>query len=131
MKLGFIGLGAMSKPMAKRLMAARHDLFVYDVAKKAVEELVENGAVKCLSPCEAAEKSQLTLLSLPNSAIVIRVVSSVEGVLAGAAEGHTIIDLSSLNQLAAGLEFHNLFGRNLDSLSCLRITAFSSRPFAY
>ncbi len=97
MKLGFVGLGAMGKPMAKRLIGLGHDLFVYDVVKKAVEELVEDGAVMCSSPCEVAKATQLTFLSLPNSAIVIRVVSGIEGVLAGAAEGHTIIDLSSVD----------------------------------
>lgn len=97
MKLGFIGLGAMGKPMAKRLVAASHDLFVYDVSKSAVSELVKLGARDCLSPLEVAKKTQVTLLSLPNSTIVARVVAGDEGVLSGAGEGHIIIDLSSVD----------------------------------
>ena len=97
MKLGFIGLGAMGKPMAKRLVAASHDLFVYDVAESAVNELAKLGARGCSSPSEVAKASEMTLLSLPNSAIVARVVAGDNGVFAGAVEGHTIIDLSSVD----------------------------------
>lgn len=97
MKLGFIGLGAMGKPMAKRLVAASHDLFVYDVAESAVDELVKHGARGCSSPLEVAKETEMILLSLPNSAIVARVVAGDEGVFVGAGEGHTIIDLSSVD----------------------------------
>jgi len=97
MKLGFIGLGAMGKPMAKRLIAASHDLFVYDVSKSAVGELVKRGARNCVSPLEVAKETEITFLSLPNSAIVARVVAGDKGVLLGAGEGHIIIDLSSVD----------------------------------
>jgi 2-hydroxymethylglutarate dehydrogenase len=97
MKLGFIGLGTMGKPMAKRLVAASHELFVYDVARSAVDELVKLGARGCASPLEVAKEAEMTLLSLPNSAIVARVVAGDEGVLSGAGEGHKIIDLSSVD----------------------------------
>lgn len=95
MKLGFIGLGAMGRPMAKRLVE-KHTLFVYDVVEGAVEDLVQHGATACAAPALVAKVSDITLMSLPNSAIVERVVTGQEGILAGAGRGHSIIDLSSV-----------------------------------
>lgn len=97
MKLGFIGLGAMGKPMAKRLVASSHELFVFDVTDDAVRDLESMGAQGCSSPSEVGKYSSVTLLSLPNSSIVSRVVSGKDGVLSGAAAGHTLIDLSSVD----------------------------------
>ncbi len=97
MKLGFIGLGAMGKPMAKRLVGADHEVYVYDVIPEAIKELADVGAQVCASPLEVGSQAEIILLSLPNSAIVANVVLGDEGVLSGAAAGATIIDLSSVD----------------------------------
>ena len=97
MKLGFIGLGAMGKPMAKRLAEASYQLSVYDVDDGAVAELAGFGARGCASPQEVAGQAEIIFMSLPNSAIVGHVVAGDEGVLAGAKEGAVIIDLSSVD----------------------------------
>lgn len=97
MKLGFIGLGAMGKPMARRLVDSGHEVYVYDVVKDAVQELADHGAQSCSSPYLVGENSEIIFLSLPNSAIVASVVLGDEGVLAGASPGATIIDLSSVD----------------------------------
>lgn len=97
MKIGFVGLGAMGKPMAKRLLASSSQLTVFDRSREAVEEVVELGAKAVASPAEVAANSDVTLMSLPNSAIVTEVVAGENGLLAGAAAGHTIIDLSSVD----------------------------------
>ena len=47
MRIAFIGLGIMGKPMAKNLLKAGHELRVYDVNKEAVEELGAAGAIAC------------------------------------------------------------------------------------
>ena len=44
MKVGFIGLGIMGKPMAKNLLKAGYQVCVNDFHKEAVEELVAAGA---------------------------------------------------------------------------------------
>lgn len=97
MKLGFIGLGAMGKPMATRLVDGGHEVYVYDVVKDAVQELARLGAESCTSPSVVGKHSEIILLSLPNSAIVANVVLGEEGVLTGTAPGATIIDLSSVD----------------------------------
>ena len=44
MRIGFIGLGAMGRPMAKNLIHAGYDLYVYDLVQTAVDELTAAGA---------------------------------------------------------------------------------------
>ena len=44
MKVGFVGLGIMGRPMCRNLIKAGHSLVVYDIVNAAVEELVTAGA---------------------------------------------------------------------------------------
>jgi len=97
MELGFIGLGAMGKPMAKRLLGDEHCLSVFDVTSGARAELAAGGAVDCSSPKEVALRADIVFLSLPNSAIVTKVVTGEDGILAGLRKGAVVIDLSSVD----------------------------------
>jgi len=94
--IGFIGLGAMGKPMAANIVKAGYSLKVFDLASAAVEEMVAQGAIAVASPCEAAQGSDLVFMSLPNAAIVGNVVTADNGVLVGSHPGQIIIDLSSV-----------------------------------
>lgn len=67
MKIGFIGLGVMGKPMAKNLVKAGYKLVVYDVKQEPVEELVALGAEKGANPADVAAKSDVVITMLPNS----------------------------------------------------------------
>lgn len=96
MKIGFIGLGAMGGPMAKRIKAAGFDLAVYDLVEKAVKELTDLGAEAKPSPAEVAEASEIICMSLPNSAILKNVLLADKGVLSALKAGTLIIDLSSV-----------------------------------
>jgi 2-hydroxy-3-oxopropionate reductase len=55
MKIGFIGLGIMGKPMARNLLAAGHDLVVSNHNIAAADELAAAGAVVAATPREIAE----------------------------------------------------------------------------
>lgn len=96
MKIGFIGLGIMGKPMAKNLIKAGYELVVYDVVKESVDELVAAGAEPATSSKEVAEKSRVIITMLPNGPHVKSVVMGENGVLEGAAEGSILIDMSSI-----------------------------------
>lgn len=96
MKIGFIGLGIMGKPMSKNLIKAGYELIVFDINKAAVREVVEVGAEEGFSPREVAEKSAIIITMLPNSPQVKEVVLGKDGVLEGAKEGAVIIDMSSI-----------------------------------
>ncbi len=65
MKIGFIGLGIMGKPMAKNLIKAGYSLVVNDINKEAVAELVASGAAEAASAKEVAQQSDVVVTMLP------------------------------------------------------------------
>lgn len=101
MKLGFIGLGIMGKPMAKNLLKAGHEVVVYDVVKENVENVVEAGAKSAASSKAVSEECDIIITMLPNSPHVKEVICGKNGVLEGAKEGTIIIDMSSIAPLAS------------------------------
>ncbi|NDL67164.1 2-hydroxy-3-oxopropionate reductase [Anaerotalea alkaliphila] len=101
MRIGFIGLGIMGKPMAKNLLKAGHELKVYDVVRGNMEELVDAGAWAAGSAKDAAAQAEVVITMLPNSPHVKTVVLGKDGVLEGAGEGTILIDMSSIAPLAS------------------------------
>ena len=94
-RLAFIGVGNMGGRMSRRLLAAGHQLSIYDPAVELVDSLVAGGAAAAPSPAEAARDAELVILSLPTPAIVEAVVTGEEGVLRTARPGTTVIDMST------------------------------------
>ena len=101
MKIGFIGLGIMGKPMAKNLLKAGHELRVYNRSKEPVEELVKAGAVAAANAADAAKGVELVLTMLPNSPQVKSVMLEEDKVADSMAKGTTFIDMSSINPIAS------------------------------
>ncbi|MES3704896.1 NAD(P)-binding domain-containing protein [Staphylococcus ureilyticus] len=97
MKIGFIGLGIMGKPMVKNLLKENNTVLVNDVNKEAETELVNEGA-KVVSIDELAKNANYLFLSLPNGAIVKSVLYSGEDSILDKDEINIkyIIDTSSL-----------------------------------
>ncbi|SDD49037.1 NAD(P)-dependent oxidoreductase [Sporomusa acidovorans] len=96
LKVGFVGLGAMGRPMASNILQAGYSLTVYDIGAAAVEAMKEQGAIAAAGPRQVAQNSDMVMISLPNSTIVEEVVSGKEGLLAGSHPGQVFIDLSSV-----------------------------------
>ena len=84
MKIGFIGLGIMGKPMAKNLVKAGHELVVFDFNKEAVAELVAVGAKEAKSGKEVGEACEQVITMVPNSPHVRAAVLGEGGVAEGA-----------------------------------------------
>jgi 2-hydroxy-3-oxopropionate reductase len=101
MKIGFIGLGIMGKPMAKNLLKAGHDVVVFDIMKANVDELVAAGATAGSSSADVASQVPLVITMLPNSPHVKSVVMGEKGVLEGASAGLKLVDMSSIAPLAS------------------------------
>lgn len=59
MKIGFVGLGAMGKGIATRLIGAGHEVVVWNRSRAAVDELVAVGAVAAQSAADAARTGML------------------------------------------------------------------------
>ena len=104
MRIGFIGLGIMGKPMAKNLIKAGHDLTVYNRSKSAVEDVVAFGKGKAKAADKASDVAmgaELVLTMLPNSPHVKSVMLENDKVADFMQEGATFIDMSSINPMAS------------------------------
>lgn len=101
MKIGFVGLGIMGKPMVRNLMKHGHELTVYDVVRENVDMMVAEGAVAAGSAAEVAENCSVIVTMLPNSPHVKEVVCGETGILTTAKEGTILIDMSSIAPLAS------------------------------
>jgi len=83
MDIGFIGLGNMGQPMARRLIAAGHKLIVYDTRNDAVAPLVALGAQVASSPADVADRVETVMASLPSLQISEKVALGEGGVIQG------------------------------------------------
>ena len=93
--IGFIGVGSIGAPMARRLIAAGHQLVVYDLRAEALELLLELGAEAAASSAEAASRCRVLFTSLPGPPQVEAAVEGEHGILEGALVGTIHVDLSS------------------------------------
>lgn len=97
MKIGFIGLGIMGKPMSKNLLKAGYELVVCNRSQASVEELAALGATPAKNPAEVAEQCKVIITMLPNSPQVREVCLGANGVIETASEGTVVIDMSSID----------------------------------
>jgi 2-hydroxy-3-oxopropionate reductase len=100
MKVGFIGLGIMGRPMVRNLLKAGYALVVYDKVAK-VDDLVALGAKAGVSNKDVASQSEVIITMLPNSPNVKEAVLGKDGVLEGAKAGTILVDMSSIAPGAA------------------------------
>jgi 3-hydroxyisobutyrate dehydrogenase len=106
LRVGFIGLGNIGKPMAKRLVAAGLETCVLDAVQPLMDELVKEGAKSARSPRELADRSDVIGVCVRDDADVRSVVYGDAGLLAGAARGsviaiHSTILPSTVHELGA------------------------------
>ncbi len=101
MKIGFIGLGIMGKPMVKNLLKAGHEVVAYDIVAENLQAVVRDGAVAGKNSAAIAAECPVVITMLPNSPHVKTVVMEKDGVLEGAKEGLILIDMSSIAPLAS------------------------------
>ena len=94
--IGFIGLGIMGKPMVHNLLKAGFSVTVFDVVTDAVNLMTAEGAAAAHSAKEAAVGADMVITMVPSGPIVRSILSGADGVLAGAAKGTIIADMSSV-----------------------------------
>lgn len=101
MKIGFIGLGIMGKPMAKNLAKAGHELVVLDHKQQAMDELIELGAKQAKNGADLAPMVEVIITMLPNSPQVKEVILGKDGVIETVKAGTIVVDTSSIAPLAS------------------------------
>jgi len=92
---GFIGTGTIGSPMAMRLIDGGHRLQVFDVNPEACRPHEDRGAQRADSVAALAARCATVLLSLPGPKQIEQVMLADDGVLAHAAPGTVIVDLST------------------------------------
>lgn len=99
--VGFIGLGAMGKPMAKNLIAGGQTLVVHSRSRGPVDDLVAAGALAAHSPADVARQASIVITMLPDAPDVELVIAGARGVLTDLQRGAVVIDMSSISPTVA------------------------------
>ncbi len=116
MKVGFIGLGIMGKPMSKNLLKAGYSLVVADRNPEAIADVIAAGAKTAATAKAIAEQCDVIITMLPNSPHVKEVALGENGIIEGAKPGTVLIDMSSIAPLASREISEALKAKGIDML---------------
>ncbi|GAB4504263.1 MAG: NAD(P)-dependent oxidoreductase [Anaerolineales bacterium] len=103
LKIGYIGLGLMGKSIARNILKAGFPLIVHNRSRRAVAELVAEGAKEAFSPVEVARQVDVVFTNLPDSPDVESVVLGVDGIIEAARPGLVYVDNSTVKPATARL----------------------------
>ena len=112
MKVGFIGLGIMGKPMALNIGKGGHELYL-NSRSGVPQDMLDAGGKACASPKEVAQHADVVITMVPDTPDVERVLFGDNGVAAGLSAGKTVVDMSSIAPLAT-----KEFARRINELGC-------------
>lgn len=96
MRLGFIGLGTMGRPMALHLLRAGHQVAVWARRSETTRPLLAVGALDCASPAEVARHAAVVLTMVTGGADVEQLTLASDGLLAGFSPGSILVDMSTI-----------------------------------
>ncbi len=116
MRVGFVGLGIMGKPMARNLLRAGYAVTVHNRSRPAVEELVALGAVDGGSPRGVAERSEVVITMLPDTPDVELVTFGPDGLVEGLRPGSVLVDMSTISPVATRSMAARLAQRGVEML---------------
>ncbi len=94
-RIGWIGTGVMGRSMCGHLLAAGHPVSVFTRTRERAADLVAKGATWRTSPREVAAASDVTFAMVGFPADVEEVCLGPDGILAGAARGSTVVDMTT------------------------------------
>jgi 2-hydroxy-3-oxopropionate reductase len=101
MKLGFIGLGVMGRPMALHLMRHGHTLGVYARRTESAAPLVTAGATRYDTPAALAAACEVIFTMVTNSQDVEHIVLGPDGIAQGAKAGSVLVDMETISPTVA------------------------------
>jgi 3-hydroxyisobutyrate dehydrogenase-like beta-hydroxyacid dehydrogenase len=111
-QIGFIGLGNMGFPMARRLIQENHDVIAFDTRSEALERVVALGAQAALSVKDVADRAETVMASLPSPVASLDVATGTAGVIEGS-RVERYVDLSTVGSQTA-VQIHDLLAeRNI------------------
>lgn len=116
LKVGFIGLGGIGKPMAVNVAKSGFELTVTDLREQPRRELQQYGARVAHSAGEVAAVAEVVFASLPSNEASEQVALGSDGVLANAKSGDIYVDLSTISPHIALRIAHEATERGIDFL---------------
>lgn len=108
MKIAWIGLGHMGKPMAKHMMSIAQEFTVHDLRQDAAADMLEDGALWADTPADAARGKDLVVTCLPMPPHVEAVSFGDDGIYEGVDQHSIVIDCTS-NGLEAVQSLHKRY----------------------
>src|ERR1700692_588367 len=94
---GFVGIGYMGRPIARRLLEAGFKLTAYDRDRSKAEDLVRYGATAADSGSEPSSTCHVVLSCLPTDEAVLNIYRGPDGAFAKAHRGSLIVDMSTVS----------------------------------
>jgi 3-hydroxyisobutyrate dehydrogenase-like beta-hydroxyacid dehydrogenase len=95
-RLGFVGIGYMGQPIARRLLESGFKLTAYDRDGNKAEELIQYGGTAANSIAELSSSCNVMMSCLPSDEAVLDIYRGPEGVFAHAQRGSMVIDMSTV-----------------------------------
>jgi len=96
MKLGYIGIGLMGCPMTLRLLAAGHEVTVWNRSREKLGPVLEKGATAADSPAAVARNAGIVMMCVTDQHAAAEVLFGPNGVAAGGKPGTLVVDFSSI-----------------------------------
>jgi 3-hydroxyisobutyrate dehydrogenase-like beta-hydroxyacid dehydrogenase len=96
-RLGFVGIGYMGRPIARRLLEAGFRLTAYDRDHSKAEELIQHGGCVARSVSELSSSCDVVLSCLPSDEAVLETYRGPNGAFANARRAPLVIDLSTVD----------------------------------
>ena len=96
MKLGFIGIGLMGRPMTLRLLAAGHEVSVWNRSRDKLAPVLDKGARAANSPADVARAAEIVMMCVTDHRAAEEVLFGTGGVAEGARAGLVVVDFSSI-----------------------------------
>jgi 3-hydroxyisobutyrate dehydrogenase-like beta-hydroxyacid dehydrogenase len=112
MEIGFIGLGNMGFPIARRLLQEHHDVIAFDTRNEALERIAALGAQAASSAKEVADRAETVMASLPSPGASLEVATGAAGVIEGS-RVKRYVDLSTVGSQTAARIHDRLAERNI------------------
>jgi 3-hydroxyisobutyrate dehydrogenase len=96
-KLGYLGLGMMGVPMARRLIDAGHEVSVWNRSAGKAQALIKAGAKLAANPRDVAEFCSIIFMCVTDAAAVDEVVFGADGLASVPGTGKLVVDFSSIH----------------------------------
>ncbi|MEJ2346370.1 MAG: 2-hydroxy-3-oxopropionate reductase [Gammaproteobacteria bacterium] len=112
-KVGFVGLGIMGRPMAINLLKAGYDVWIYARREESMAPVADAGGEKCSSPRQVAEQADVAFTMVSDTGDVEDVILGGQGIIHGARKDAVVVDMSTISpsatrSMAAALAAHGV-----------------------